>query len=122
RQAFRELVDTLAEGGAVLIFPEGTSHHQPRLAPLRTGLARVALQARSDRDLRGIVIQPVGLIFERKWAPRTRILARVGDPLDLDAWCAAADAGIGDGAVERLTAEIDARLRALTLNFETIGE
>jgi 1-acyl-sn-glycerol-3-phosphate acyltransferase len=122
RQAFTELIDTLAAGGAVLIFPEGTSHHQPQLAPLRTGLARVALQARSERQLRGIVIQPIGLIFERKWAPRTRILARVGDPLDLDAWCAATGADTGDGAVERLTAEIDARLRDLTLNFETIGE
>ena len=122
RLAFRELVDTLAEGGAVLIFPEGTSHHQPQLAPLRTGLARLALQARSERQLRGIAIQPIGLIFERKWAPRTRILARVGDPLDLDAWCAANDTSTGDGAVERLTREVDARLRALTLNFETIGE
>ena len=123
REAFRELVDTLAEGGAVLIFPEGTSHHQPQLAPLRTGLARVALQARIERLLHGLKIQPIGLIFERKWAPRTRILARVGEPLDLDAWCAAhEDAGVGEGAVEQLTAELDARLRALTLNFATIGE
>jgi 1-acyl-sn-glycerol-3-phosphate acyltransferase len=123
REAFRELVDTLAEDGAVLIFPEGTSHHQPQLAPLRTGLARVALQARIERQLRGLKIQPIGLIFERKWAPRSRILARVGEPLDLDAWCAAhEDRSEGEGAVDRLTAEIDARLRALTLNFATVDE
>lgn len=123
REAFRELVDTLAEGGAVLIFPEGTSHHEPQLAPLRTGLARVALQARIERRVRGLRIQPVGLIFERKWAPRTRILARVGEPLDVDAWCATHEAdGGGDGAVERLTGEIDNRLRALTLNFASVAE
>jgi 1-acyl-sn-glycerol-3-phosphate acyltransferase len=123
REAFRELVDTLADGGAVLIFPEGTSHHQPQLAPLRTGLARVALQARIERQLHDLKIQPIGLIFERKWAPRTRILARVGEPLNLDAWCAAREEqSVGEGAVDLLTAEIDARLRELTLNFATIGE
>jgi 1-acyl-sn-glycerol-3-phosphate acyltransferase len=123
REAFRELVDTLADDGAVLIFPEGTSHHAPQLAPLRTGFARVALQARIERQLRGLRIQPVGLIFERKWAPRTRILVRVGEPLDLDAWCAAHEetAG-GEGAVELLTADVDARLRALTLNFASVAE
>ncbi|HSJ64133.1 MAG TPA: lysophospholipid acyltransferase family protein [Gemmatimonadaceae bacterium] len=123
REAFRELVDTLADGGAVLIFPEGTSHHAPQLAPLRTGLARVALQARIERQLHGLRIQPVGLIFERKWAPRTRILARVGEPLDLDAWCAVhEETSNGDGAVDLLTADLDARLRALTLNFATVAE
>lgn len=123
REAFRELVDTLAGGGAVLIFPEGTSHHEPELAPLRTGLARVALQARIERQLRGLRIQPIGLIFERKWAPRTRILARVGAPLDLDEWCAANEtAHQGEPAVELLTAEIDSRLRELTLNFATVQE
>jgi hypothetical protein len=83
----------------------------------------VALQARIERQLRGLKIQPIGLIFERKWAPRSRILARVGEPLDLDAWCAAyEDRSEGEAAVDRLTAEIDARLRALTLNFATVDE
>jgi 1-acyl-sn-glycerol-3-phosphate acyltransferase len=123
REAFRELVDTLADGGAVLIFPEGTSHHQPQLAPLRTGLARVALQARIERQLRGLKIQPVGLVFEKKWAARTRILARVGEPLDLDTWCAVHEGrSAGEGAVDLLTSEIDARIRALTLNFATVAE
>ena len=123
REAFRELVDTLAAGGAVLIFPEGTSHHQPQLAPLRTGLARVALQTRVERQLRGLRIQPVGLIFERKWAARTRILARVGAPIDLDAWCAEHEgADAADGAVDLLTARVDAALRELTLNFASVEE
>lgn len=123
REAFRELVDSLAAGGAVLIFPEGTSHHEPQLAPLRTGLARLALQARIERRVRGIHIVPIGLIFERKWAPRTRILARTGAPIDLDEWCSRHEAeDDGDGAVDRLTAEVDARLRELTLNFATVAE
>ncbi|HEX5831025.1 MAG TPA: 1-acyl-sn-glycerol-3-phosphate acyltransferase, partial [Gemmatimonadaceae bacterium] len=33
----------LAEGSAIGLFPEGISHHEPALAPLKTGAARIAL-------------------------------------------------------------------------------
>ena len=35
----------LAGGGNILIFPEGTSHSEPQLAPLRTGAARMLVAA-----------------------------------------------------------------------------
>ena len=40
-------------GGMVLIFPEGKSHSEPALAPLKTGVARIALEARDVRGIRG---------------------------------------------------------------------
>lgn len=113
RASFQALVAALERGAAVLIFPEGKSHSQPEIAPLRTGLARVALQARDEHALRGIAIVPIGLVFEEKWRPRTRIFVQVGEPLMLDEWTTPP----GDGAVEALTKEVDARLRAATLNF-----
>src|SRR5689334_16758217 len=42
---FDKVADHLARGGNILIFPEGTSHSEPRLAPLRTGAARMLLAA-----------------------------------------------------------------------------
>jgi 1-acyl-sn-glycerol-3-phosphate acyltransferase len=112
--SFAALLDALARGGAVLLFPEGISHDAPRLAPLKTGLARIALQARDERGVRAVRVLPVGLVFERKWQPRSRVLVQVGAPLALDAW---------DGRdPAALTAEVDARLRAVTLNFETARE
>lgn len=112
--SFAALLDALAAGGAILIFPEGISHDAPRLAPLKTGLARIGLQARDERGVRGVRVLPVGLVFERKWRPRTGVLVQVGPPLALDAWSGSDPAA--------LTAEVEARLRAVTLNFATERE
>ncbi len=111
-ESFRQVTDALVRGGAVLVFPEGISHDQPALAPLKTGAARMALAA-ADAGARGIRVLPLGLIFERKEQPRSRVLVRAGDPIDVDAW--RARTGSADAA--RLTAEIDAALRHVTLNF-----
>ena len=111
--AFRAILDALADGEAVLIFPEGRSHNEPSLAPLRTGLARIALQARHERGIRGISIVPVGLTFERKWRPRTRIFVHVGDPIALDEW----HPRDVSAPVDSLMLDVDTALRAATLNF-----
>ncbi len=50
-EAFATVVDVLDSGGVVLLFPEGKSHSDPALAPLKTGLARMALMARAERRL-----------------------------------------------------------------------
>ena len=79
------MLDVLEQGGIVLVFPEGKSHSDPELAPLKTGLARMALMARDERHLT-VPIVPVGLTFERKWEPRSRVLMYVGRPVSADAW------------------------------------
>jgi glycerol-3-phosphate O-acyltransferase/dihydroxyacetone phosphate acyltransferase len=112
--AFRAVIDALAHRRAVLIFPEGKSHDEPSIAPLKTGTARMALQARAA-GVRGLVVLPIGFVFEDKSRPRTRILVEIGEPLALDGW-PGDDAG---DAVDELTAEIDRRLRAVTTNYET---
>jgi 1-acyl-sn-glycerol-3-phosphate acyltransferase len=118
-EAFRAILDRLERGGAVLIFPEGKSHDEPALAPLRTGPARIALQAIREGRARSLAILPVGLLFERKEAPRSRVLIDVGEPLDVASWIAAAGA---TAEIDALTAEIDRRLRAVTLNYVTAEE
>jgi 1-acyl-sn-glycerol-3-phosphate acyltransferase len=67
----------------VAIFPEGTTHDEPRLAEVRTGAARIALGARAA-GAKDLVILPIGLMFEDKVALRTRVFARVGRPIMLD--------------------------------------
>ena len=112
--AFRAVIDALAQRCAVLIFPEGKSHDEPSIAPLKTGTARMALQARAS-GVTGLGIVPIGFIFEDKSTPRTRVLVEVGEPLSIDTWT-----GINDpDAVNQLTGEIDRRLRAVTMNYET---
>ena len=110
--SFRAVRHTLQRGNAVLIFPEGISHDRPGMAPLKTGAARMALDAH-DRGVRDVAILPLGLVYERKESPRSRVLVRVGEPLDIDRWCS--NTGASDAA--GLTTAIDDALRAVTLNF-----
>jgi len=111
--SFRAVSTAMAEGKAIVVFPEGISHDAPHLAPLRTGLARMALLARESMSVRGIQIIPVGLLFERKEEPRSRVLVQIGEPIDVDAFANRTQ------SVETLTALISERLTAVTLNFET---
>ncbi|MDQ3995919.1 MAG: lysophospholipid acyltransferase family protein [Gemmatimonadota bacterium] len=117
--AFRAILDRLEHGGAVLIFPEGKSHDEPALAPLRTGPARIALQAVREGRARSLAILPIGLVFERKEAPRSRVLVDIGEPLDVARWTVASG---GAAEIDALTAEIDRRLRVLTLNYVSADE
>lgn len=82
--AFDEIIGVLKSGGCVLIFPEGRSNNDD-LTPLKTGLARIALQAR-ENGVRGLMILPIGLNFEDKAVPATRVVARIGIPISLDTW------------------------------------
>jgi 1-acyl-sn-glycerol-3-phosphate acyltransferase len=122
--AFRAVIAALAHRRAVLIFPEGKSHDDPSIAPLKTGTARMALQARTA-GVRDLAIVPIGFVFEDKSRPRTRVLVEIGEVLALDRWVDASDAdadgstAAGPDAVDRLTDEIDGRLRAVTTNYET---
>lgn len=113
-ESFRAVSEALAAQSAVLIFPEGTSHDDPQLAPLRSGLARMARDARDQHGVRGLVIVPMGLVFEEKESPRTRVLLQVGTPLALDT--------MGDVGVPAITHAVERALRDVTLNFASAAE
>jgi 1-acyl-sn-glycerol-3-phosphate acyltransferase len=85
-EAFREILNLLEQNRAVLIFPEGKSHNEVGLEPLKTGLARLALRARDERFIKGVTILPIGLIFEDKGVPGTVVGARIGEPIEMDSW------------------------------------
>ncbi|MBA3644738.1 MAG: 1-acyl-sn-glycerol-3-phosphate acyltransferase [Gemmatimonadaceae bacterium] len=98
--AFQEIIGVLREGGAVLIFPEGRSNSD-ELLPLKTGLARIALAARQS-GVRGVGILTVGLTFENKSNPGTRVVAIIEDPLDVDSWQGESTRALTDSITERL--------------------
>lgn len=104
--AFHELLTTLEKNGAVLIFPEGKSHNEPGLEPLKSGLARLALSARDERSIRGVKILPIGLVFEDKASPGSVVGVHIGDALDMDSWPTKDASG--------LTNEIFRRLRTVS--------
>ena len=103
--AFQEMLQVLGRRGAVLIFPEGTSHNNRELAPLKSGLARVALQARDIAHIQSVQIVPIGLLFENKETPGTVVGVRIGDPIEVDKW---------RGDHDLLTAQLTERLREVS--------
>jgi 1-acyl-sn-glycerol-3-phosphate acyltransferase len=114
-EMFRAVHDALAAGAAVGIFPEGLSHSDPSLAPLKTGAARIALGTLAAHGLR-VPIVPIGSVFRDKNVFRSEALVTVGRPIAWDDL--SPDAG-GDGhAVRELTQRIDRALRDVTVNLD----
>src|SRR5690606_34394476 len=106
----------LAAGGRLALFPEGTSHAEPQLQPLRTAAARIVLEAERRFGPLGVRILPVGLVFEERTRFRSRALVVVGEAIDPAAEIAAAHQDEG-AAVRLLTGRIAAALGRVTLNY-----
>ncbi|MEZ6186768.1 MAG: lysophospholipid acyltransferase family protein [Planctomycetota bacterium] len=72
----------VAQGDAVLIFPEGVSQEEPRLMRLKTGLARIALgaQARTEEP---VYVVPVALIYDARDTFRSRARVAFTPPIDV---------------------------------------
>jgi 1-acyl-sn-glycerol-3-phosphate acyltransferase len=117
-ETFTRSHDLLGRGGALALFPEGTSHSDPGLKPLKTGAARIVLEAERKYPGLGARIVPVGLLFDAKEAFRSRALVQVGEPID-PAPEIALDAADPMAAARALTARIDEELKEVTLNYET---
>lgn len=104
-------------GGHVMgIFPEGKSHDAARLELVRSGAARLALQALAA-GATGLQVVPVGINYERKERFRTAVWLKVGDPIDVAAWLAERG-GDEHAAMRALTAELNARLKASVVHLE----
>jgi 1-acyl-sn-glycerol-3-phosphate acyltransferase len=113
--AFRAVHSALADGAAVGIFPEGLSHSEPALAPLKTGAARIAL---GGAILAGTAfpIIPLGLVFRRKDVFRSEVVVLTGRPI---VWHDLGTSGPDDpDAVHDLTARIEEGLKHVTVNLE----
>ncbi|MES1171594.1 MAG: 1-acyl-sn-glycerol-3-phosphate acyltransferase [Bacteroidota bacterium] len=112
----------LSAGAELALYPEGASHSDPQLKPLKPGAARIALSAAAEAaggDGRRIpVVVPVGSHYEDKARFRSGVHLVIGAPIDLAAHGARFAEDQRQG-VEALTDEIRARLDGLVLQAET---
>jgi 1-acyl-sn-glycerol-3-phosphate acyltransferase len=96
-EVFAKVGAHLKEGGNILIFPEGTSHNEPHLLPLRTGPGRMLARAQGD-GAKGLTFQAVALEFDARTLFRSRALLVFGPVRDVDALGA-----FGDELVKAVT-------------------
>lgn len=109
--AAREL---LSRGGSLALFPEGTSHSDPRLKPFRTGAARIALGARVP----GLVIVPAGLFYTAKSRFRSQALLCFGPAVEVPETATGPDGESPAEPVREFTAELERSLGELTLQAD----
>lgn len=83
RETFDVARRILSGGGMLALFPEGISHSEPNLQPLKTGAARIALGAASAGG-EPVTIVPAGLFFTDKTRFRSEALIYYGEPLEAE--------------------------------------
>jgi glycerol-3-phosphate O-acyltransferase / dihydroxyacetone phosphate acyltransferase len=115
-ESFSRCRAALAAGEGLALFPEGVSHSDPQMRPLKTGAARITLSAVENAPALQVV--PVGLFYERKMLFRSRVLLVVGEPLPIAPLLPAYRAD-ERATVEALTDDIRARLDEVVLQAES---
>jgi glycerol-3-phosphate O-acyltransferase/dihydroxyacetone phosphate acyltransferase len=108
----------LAKGGTIGICPEGVSHSEPRLLPIKTGAARIALGAVSTGEVRDLKIVPAGLYYTSKTKFRSSVLLYFGKPIDVPTVSFEETENIPRAAVRELSGRIECALRDVILNAE----
>src|SRR5262249_5777876 len=99
---FARVAKHLGGGGNILIFPEGTSHNEPQLVPLKSGAGRMLAAARAE-GARGLTFQAIGLEFDARDVFRSRALLVYGPVRDVDAMAAP---NLADAITETLRADL----------------
>src|SRR6266850_2775395 len=108
----------LARGGTIGICPEGVSHNEPRLRPIKTGAARIALAAISTGEVRDLKIVPAGLYYTSKTKFRSAVLLYFGKPIEVEPVELEPDGNPPRAAVRELSDRIESALREVMLDAE----
>lgn len=119
--------DLLARGRSLALFPEGITHDEPQLQPLKTGAARIALSSRAMMAPEAAqeaaidassTLLPVGLYYPAKATFRSDAAVIYGARIEVPLVILDDNAEPPRDAVATLTARIDSALRDLTINAE----
>lgn len=147
-QTFQNCYELLAQNRCIAIFPEGISHNETKLQPIKTGAARIALGSlgfgqeagkwerdkEEKSDLRisqdqkpaaedhNLKIMAVGLYYTSKTSFRSEALIRYGEIIEIEPVELDENKEPPREAVYALNERIENALRNVTLNLETQNE
>jgi 1-acyl-sn-glycerol-3-phosphate acyltransferase len=141
-ETFRVCRELLAQNRCIAIFPEGISHDETKLKPIKTGAARIALGALGIQNSKfkiqnsdekptnneqrttniDLKIMAVGLFYTSKTAFRSEVLIRYGEIFDVEPVALDENGEPPREEVQKLTDRIENALRNVTLNLESEEE
>jgi 1-acyl-sn-glycerol-3-phosphate acyltransferase len=113
-EALRQCTQLLADGGALVVFPEGTSSLGPRHLPFKSGAVRIAL----DALVRGVPLRivPLGIHYERAWAFRSKVEVVVGESVST-----ALPAELSElGRLKEMKRRLTTALESVGANFDSV--
>jgi glycerol-3-phosphate O-acyltransferase/dihydroxyacetone phosphate acyltransferase len=108
----------LARGGTIGICPEGVSHDDPGLKPIKSGAARISLAAVSSAEVIDLQIVPAGLYYTSKTSFRSSALLNFGEPIKVEPVELEPDGSPPREAVRELSDQIEESLREVILDAE----
>lgn len=121
-KSFERCYEILGRGEAIGIFPEGVSYTGLKLEPVKTGTARIVLEAEAIHNFSlGIRIVPVGLNFHDGYAFQGDVFIQFGEPIDPSSYFPLYPTQPHE-AVRRLTDVIRRHLEALTVNVREASD
>lgn len=104
--ALRHSVDLLQQGEALVIFPEGNIYRQP--APLKPGLARLALQAEASQPNLNVQVVPIAIQYSKPLVPwRSAVKIHINQPINVADY----SSDHPKQGAKRLTADLERILR-----------
>lgn len=132
-ETFRVCRELLAQNRCIAIFPEGISHDDTKLKPIKTGAARIALGAASVSSQNNayrsplatnfhLKIMAVGLFYTSKTAFRSEVLIRYGEIFEVEKVELDEKGEPPREAIRDLTDRIEKALQNVTLNLESVAE
>ncbi|WP_146158471.1 lysophospholipid acyltransferase family protein [Enhygromyxa salina] len=114
--AFAACRAVLAGGGVISIFPEGKTHARMRVEPIKTGVARIAIDAERSAGPLDVHIVPVGLNYLVREAFRSDVHVAFGPPIRV---AALLDPATDPATLVRaLTERVGESMRALAVHVE----
>jgi len=123
--AYQAVTKTLAEGSCIGIFPEGGSHDNKTLLPLKPGIAVMALNA-AVQGIHNIMLVPCGIHYSNPSKPRSTYTVEINQPIVIKDDLVAEYKRDKFAAVAKLMKQVKERLEEVTITaldqdqFETM--
>ncbi len=117
-ETFAEARKLLARDVAIGICPEGVSHNEPRLKPLKTGASRIAIAAAAGPDNLEVHIVPAGLFYTAKTTFRSSALLHFAAPIIVSHTNLEADGSPSHTEVRELSKRVEIALREVMFHVE----